>query len=137
MNAKPRFVFDANALVSALLFRDSTPDRALRKALSSGETLLSDECIAELSEVLSRPKFDRYLTREERDLFLTKLIQRSILVDVTQSVKECRDPQDDKYLALAAAGQAQAIVSGDSDLLSMKVFQGIPILSPAEFLSSG
>lgn len=136
MSDRPRFVFDANAVVSAALFKGSTPDRALRLALSSGQTLLSSESVAELLDVLARPKFDRYLTRQERDLFLTKLIQRGTLVDVVELVQACRDSDDDKYLALAAAGQAACIVSGDNDLLTLKSFRGIPILSPVEFLAS-
>jgi predicted nucleic acid-binding protein len=48
----------------------------------------------------------------------------------------CRDPRDDKYLALAAAGLAASIVSGDVDLLSLKLFLEIPILSPAQFVET-
>lgn len=44
------------------------------------------------------------------------------------------DPDDDAVLACALAAQAEAIVSGDSDLLSLKSFQGIPILTAAELL---
>jgi hypothetical protein len=136
MSDKPRFVCDANTLISAALFKGSTPDRALRLALSSGDLLLSRESLAELRDVLARPKFDRYLSRLERDVFLTKLIQRAILIDTVELVQACRDPDDDKYLALAATGQAACIVSGDDDLLALKSFRGIPIHSPAEFLAS-
>jgi uncharacterized protein len=56
-------------------------------------------------------------------------------VEPTETVRECRDPKDDKYLALAAAGQADVIVSSDiRHLLSMHPWRGIPILSPADFL---
>ncbi len=44
----------------------------------------------------------------------------------------CRDPDDDKVLALAIAAQADLIVSGDNDLLVLQPFKGIPILSPAQ-----
>jgi len=135
MNDRQRLVFDANTLVSAALSKGSTPDRALRLALSSGQLLFSSESIAELRDVLARPKFDRYLTRQERDLFLTRLIQRGTLVEVVERVQVCRDPEDDKYLALAADGQAAGIISGDNDLLALKSFRGIPILSPADFVA--
>jgi len=136
MSDSPRVVCDANTIVSAALFKGSTPDRALRFALGSGQLLLSTDTIKELQDVLARSKFDRYLTRPDRDLFLAKLIQRAVLVEVTESVEVCRDPRDDKYLALAAAGQASQIVSGDADLLILKSFRGIPILAPAQFLAS-
>lgn len=135
MSAKPRFAFDANTVISAALFAGSTPDQALRAAFSAGEVLQSFETFAELCDVLSRPKFDRYLTREERELLLTKFIDRATLIEVQTTVQACRDQSDDKYLALAVAGQAIAIVSGDADLLDMNAFQGIPIKSPAIFLA--
>jgi len=51
-------------------------------------------------------------------------------------VEECRDPKDDKYLALAAAGAADVIVSSDArHLLPMHPWRGISILSPADYLA--
>jgi putative PIN family toxin of toxin-antitoxin system len=49
-------------------------------------------------------------------------------------VPVCRDPDDDAVLACAVAAQVDAIISGDSDLLALKQFQGIPILTSAEAL---
>jgi len=45
----------------------------------------------------------------------------------------CRDPKDNKFLALAADGQADYLVSGDRDLRDLSNFNGIPILTPREF----
>ena len=50
-------------------------------------------------------------------------------------VPELRDPNDAKILAAAEAAGAEALITGDRDLLVLKEFQGIPILSPQEFLS--
>jgi predicted nucleic acid-binding protein len=47
----------------------------------------------------------------------------------------CRDPDDDEVLALAVAAKVELIVSGDTDLLSLHSFQGVPILAPAEAVS--
>ena len=135
MSDKSRFVFDANAIISAALFKGSTPDQALTWALGHGQILISRESIIELQEVFARPKFDRYLIQEERDSFLAKLIQLATTVEVSQLVDVCRDPRDDKYLALAITGHASHIISGDADLLVLESFEGIPILSPAEFLA--
>lgn len=135
MSDRPRFVIDASTVVSAALFAGSTPDQAIRLALASGDVLLSVETIGELRDVLARPKFDRYLTRDERDLLLTKLIQRGVVIEITESVQACRDPRDDKYLALAVSGHATCIISGDVDLLSLHPFREMPILSAAEFLA--
>ena len=46
----------------------------------------------------------------------------------------CRDPKDDKFLEVAISGQADVIVSGDEDLLTMNPFSGIPIITPRAFL---
>jgi len=135
MSDRPRFVFDANSLISAALFKGSTPDLAFRRALRDGTLLASNATISELSAVLARRKFDRYLTCEERDLFLAKYIQRATLVDVTISVQLCRDPKDDMYLALAQSGNANCIVTGDADLRDLGRFEDIVILTPKEFLT--
>jgi len=57
-------------------------------------------------------------------------------VEPAEIVRECRDPKDDKYLAPAAAGRADVIVSSDArHLLSMHPWRGIAILSPADYLA--
>jgi putative PIN family toxin of toxin-antitoxin system len=89
---------------------------------------------SELTEVLGRKRFDRYLTSEEREQFLCLFLDAGIIVDITETIRECRDPKDDKFLELAVSGQASCLVSGDPDLLVMNPFRGIPILTPAEFL---
>ena len=65
-----RIVFDTNVLVSALLFAESKPAQAFFTALRRGTILTSLAALHELSEVLHRKKFDKYLTIEERELFL-------------------------------------------------------------------
>lgn len=135
MSDKPRLVFDAGVVVSAALFQGSTPDLALRRGLQSGELLASNATVTELTEVLARPKFDRYLTRDERDSFLVKYVQRVQLIEVTSEIELCRDPKDDKYLQLALDGRASFIVSGDNDLVDLHSLAGIEILSPSDFIA--
>jgi predicted nucleic acid-binding protein len=55
-------------------------------------------------------------------------------VIITERIAACRDATDDKFLELAVAGGADAIVSGDADLLALDPFRGIPILTPAKFV---
>lgn len=131
---KPRFVFDTNTLISAVLFTESTPGRALRQALETGVLLASPDTLIELAGVLGRARFDPYLTLEEREEFLTALVARVEIVDPVEEVRVCRDPDDDKFLALAVAGGAEALISGDRDLLALHPFRGIPIVSAAELL---
>ena len=131
---KPRYVLDTNVLVSALLFEGSKPGQAVRRALRIGIVLASTDTLDELARVLEREKFSRYITREERDAFLAALVKRVELVEPTVSVRVCRDPDDDKFLELAVAGEADLLVSSDRDLLDLHPFRTIAILTPAEFL---
>lgn len=134
MASELRYVFDANVIVSALLFRDSTPATAFHEALVRGTILVSQPIIEELSDVLRRPKFDRYVTSDERDRFLVALIHRAELVVVAESVQACRDPKDDQILELAISGRSSHIITGDDDLLTLNPFRGVQVLAPAAFL---
>ncbi|MDE2786880.1 MAG: putative toxin-antitoxin system toxin component, PIN family [Chloroflexota bacterium] len=135
MTPRPRIVFDTNVIVSADLFEDSVPATALWLALDLGSLLMSEALIEELRMVLSKPRFDRYATRAEREEFLRDLTRETETVEITEPVQACRDPDDDKILELAVNGRADYIVTGDDDLLVMNPFRGIPIIRPAEFLA--
>ena len=136
MPTEPHFVFDTNALVSALLLKNSVSRQAFDKALKAGKILISSATMAELNDVLKREKFEKYITEEERVQFLTAFVREAKLVEVTETVTDCRDPKDNKFLELAVSGNAVCIVSGDKDLLDLQPFRGIPIVPPREFLSS-
>jgi uncharacterized protein len=131
-----RFVFDTNVIISAFLFSQSKPRQALDQAQYIGIILLSISVLSELEEILYRPKFDRYLTKQRRQEFLENLTESSQFIDVTKQINECRDLKDNKYLELALSGQAECIVTGDDDLLVLNPSRGIEILSVQEFLVS-
>ena len=136
MSDKLRYVFDTNVTVSAALFDRSLPGQALHAALSRGQLLISHASLAELAEVLGRTKFDRYLTPEEREEFLIRLVREASVVEITQEIRACRDVKDDKFLEIAVCGEACCVVTGDGDMLALHPFRGIPILSPAQFLDT-
>ncbi|MHC5855319.1 putative toxin-antitoxin system toxin component, PIN family [Nostoc sp.] len=136
MTNNRRFVFDTNVLISAFLFSQSKPRQALDQATVIGVIILSNSVLSELEEVLYRPKFDRYLTKERRQEFLEDLTENAQFIDVTEQIDECRDPKDNKYLELALSGQAECIVTGDDDLLVLNPWRGIEILTVQEFLAS-
>ncbi len=136
MTNNRRFVFDTNVLISAFLFSQSKPRQALDQATVIGVIVLSSSVLSELEEVLYRPKFDRYLTKERRQEFLEDLTENAQFIDVTEQINECRDPKDNKYLELALSSQAECIVTGDDDLLVLNPWRGIEILTVQEFLAS-
>ncbi len=131
---RPRIVVDTNALVSRLLLSDSKPWRAMSKAVDEGVVLISDDTLEELAEVLSRGKFDPYVTPKERETFLLLLGRIGERVEIIRRIQACRDEKDDKFLELAVNGEADLMISRDGDLLALHPFMGIPILSPADYL---
>ncbi|WP_080059783.1 putative toxin-antitoxin system toxin component, PIN family [Spirosoma aerolatum] len=131
---KDRFVFDANALISAALSRLPTNAHALKKADSIGTIVYSNETCLEFLDVLFRSKFDKYFSLSVREEIADRFLSRFHEVQVTETVVACRDPKDDKYLALALSAQASCIISGDEDLLILHPFQTILILKATDFL---
>jgi uncharacterized protein len=128
---KIRIVLDSNVILSAALFKNSSPRQAFDKAMTNGQIMMSTATLAELQDIFNRPKFDRYLSKSSRTDFLNDLIA----VEIIQSFSVCRDPKDDKFLELAVNGNADYIVTGDRDLLVLNPFQNIAILSVSEFLA--
>jgi putative PIN family toxin of toxin-antitoxin system len=132
-----RAVIDTNVLLSGLLWRGSA-HAFLEQVRNGTVTILSSpELLAELQEVLARPKFDAILSRSNssRELMLTQISKLAELTDPPPLPQPmCRDPDDDAVLALAIATLADVIVSGDDDLLSLVNFEGIPILNPVQAL---
>ena len=132
-----RAVIDTNVLLSALLW-GGTPRALLEHVRNGTVTLISSQALlAELARVLERPKFDVILLRTNtpRAQSLAEVRQLAEVIDPPPLVQPvCRDPDDDALLALAIAAQADLLISGDDDLLSLGSFEGIPILTPAQAL---
>jgi uncharacterized protein len=136
MTTDLRVVFDTNVVISAMLLPHSVPRQAVDRAMREGRLLISASTTTELNEVIHLPKFDGYLTEEERIEFLTTLVHEAELVNVVEKVTDCRDPRDNKFLELAVSGRATHIISGDADLLTLHPFRGIAVVSPSKFLAS-
>lgn len=130
-----RFVIDTNVLISASFSGRTPPGLVVRHVLAHGHILFSEATFAELETRLWRPKFDRYLSIESRKQLLHDFRAVALWVNVPQGVgtrKFSRDADDDKFLHVALAGGAAALVSGDSDLLDLGSVESVDILSPAE-----
>lgn len=134
MTTEVRTVFETSVAVSAVLLPRSVPRRAFDFAAAVGRLLLSEATLAELDDVLRRPKFDKYAPEPRRLEFLLSLVDLAEVVPVSRRIAVCRDPKDDKFLELAVAGRATHIISGDDDLLTLHPFQGIAIVTAKEFM---
>lgn len=104
-------------------------------ALQQGEILLSAPLALEINRVLYREKFDRYLSHKQRERFLLAFVQSATLIEIDETINVCRDPKDNMLLELAVSGNADMIITGDTDLLALNPFRGIAILSPQAFLN--
>lgn len=132
-----RVVVDTGILVSALISPTGTIGEVLH-ALRDGRftAIYSTSMMLEVTEVLSRPKIQEKYHIQPGDIeALINLVRlRGELIIPKQSITACRDPKDNKFLEAALAGEADAIVTGDDDLLVLNPFEGVDILRPAELL---
>jgi uncharacterized protein len=133
-----RVVFDTSTLIGAALKFGSTPWMALNLAFDRCNVFVSSDTIAELEDALSRPRIARYIPRAGREEFVAWYRRNTEPVATpdlnTMEIKpRCRDPKDDKFLALALSSRAQTIVSSDHDLLALHPWSGIAIVTPAQF----
>jgi putative PIN family toxin of toxin-antitoxin system len=124
-------------VVSALLW-GGTPERLIDLAGEGAVALVTSQTLlAELAELLNRPKLAAKLARDAQSAeeIVARYRELAELIE-TPAIEEVRlrDPDDAAVLACAIAAHAEAIVSGDKDLQSLGTYQDIPILSPAQCL---
>ncbi len=130
-----RAVIDTNVFISAALFKGNTSRLVDAWKNRKFVYLISAESLKEYARVLSYPKFN--LTENE----IRHILEEQLLPFVeTVKVKEkilniLKDKDDEKFLNCAAQGKADFIVSGDGELLALKTYKQIKIMSAAEFLS--
>lgn len=130
-----RVVIDTNVWISSLL-RPSRDHADAVAALWKRATVLYPAAVLdELIDVLGRKKIRRYVSPQSALDLVARFTARAELVEITETIKASRDPDDDKFLELAVAGKADMIVTGDTDLLDLHPFRDIAILSPREALS--
>lgn len=132
-----RLVLDTNTVVSGLLWQ-GLPGKLIDAAQEKSVSLYTSALLlAELRGVLERAKFARQL--ESRGLDVVTIFDgfaalASIVTPAIITPTVANDPADDSVLACALAAQADLIVSGDTHLLGLKTYHGIPIVTAAEAL---
>lgn len=132
--AIPRWVLDTNVVLSALIRPGGTSGR-LRLAWQSQwfVPLVSRPTAAELIHVLAYPKF-KLAPEEQHDLLADYLpwVEIFRVPDPPPRTPACRDPHDVPFLQLAVAAKADALVTGDADLLVLAPARGLAIITPAQ-----
>ena len=118
-----RAVFDTNVLISYLLTQRPPIATLIDVHLMREEIVpvMAPELLEELDRVLQYPKLQQYYTEEKRTRFVALLMALSEMVELPETIPQiCRDPDDDKFVACAVAGDAEVIVSGDDDLVALE-----------------
>ncbi len=132
-----RAVLDSNVLVSYLLTHRPPMATLLDYHLARDDFVLvtAPELLAELDRVLGYSKLQRYYTEQDRTLFVAMIMALGDVAELPEMIPRIsRDPDDDRVIACAVAGEADVIVSGDEDLLALNRVGDIPILTAARFL---
>jgi putative PIN family toxin of toxin-antitoxin system len=131
-----RVVLDTNVVVSGLLRAKGNPAQVLALALAGALQVAHDKRIlAEYADVLARPKF-KFDTGRVREV-LTKLEADGLAVDAsTEQNLELPDPDDEPFLAVALAGQADYLVTGNLADYPAERRRGCKVVSPAEFMEA-
>ena len=136
MGARPHLVIDTNVWVSLILWQSPMLAAVLDRAVTQFQVIGSRETLAELQATLGKPKFAAKISATERQLVFEVVIKATKLVDAVESVTDCRDPSDNKFLELAISGGAMNIITGDNDLLVLHPWRGVSILTPRQFVEA-
>ena len=129
-------LLDTNVIISALCFPFSKPRKAFDLAIKNGNLSTSEDTFNELKTVLLKQKFDTYIELSLRQEFLKQYSKLCKTVQISQKIDICRDKKDNKFLELALNGNADYIITGDSDLLILNPFENIKIITPDSYLNT-
>jgi len=130
-----RVVVDTNVFISSLLNTEGNPRKVIDLWRFEKITLcLSKEILAEYFAVLGRFGLSEEPEGEELVQLFQKRYNQVFLTSVPTILAISEDPADNKFIECAVAADAKYIISGDRHLLNPKVFKGIRILPPTEFL---
>ena len=133
-DSKPRIILDTNVIISGVLFKGAVVRRLLLLALNEYQLVFSQATWDELAVVLQRDSFEKHMPLGARLRVLADLAGLIEVVPVTSIVADCRDPKDNKFLAVAVDAGVSTIVTGDADLLVLNPYKGVSICTPAGFM---
>lgn len=129
---KEKIIIDTNNLISALGWEGKS--RVLFHRVTKGEFQLfvSVDQLAEIKRVLRYPKLK--FTNNQISRFLTILSEIAKIIQIKRRINIVRDPDDNMLIEAAIESKALYIITGDDDLLTLKEYNGVKIISVSEFL---
>jgi putative PIN family toxin of toxin-antitoxin system len=129
-----RVVFDTNIFISALVIPGSLAEKAILKVIEGGDILvISRDIINEVLSVLSS-KFSR--DREALSHVAVMLSELGELVKPIKKVRIFKDEPDNRILECAIHGRADVLVTGDKEILQLREYKGIKMVSLKEYVES-
>ena len=127
-----RVVIDTNIWISFLIGKHLA---GLHRHIDSGrvEVVTCEAQLRELADVLNRPRIRKYISEVQAETFLDLLCEIALMVEPVQGPTICRDPKDDYLLYTAIAAQADYLVSGDNDVLTLDYIVDTKIITYTDF----
>lgn len=132
-----RIVIDTNIFVRYLI----RPSVAIKELLEvrwlsdQVQVVTAPELVAELTEVIQRPKIQAYIQPQQAQVILGTIGRKAELLPPLGAIPPyTRDPKDDKFVACALLGDAQYLVSVDEDILVLTQVEGVQMVTPYAFL---
>lgn len=127
-----KVIIDTNLFISFLIGKRLV---SLKQTLVSSiiQLVFSEQNISELKIVTSRPKFQKYFNQDDVSDLIDLIQAIGKIVIITREPDLCRDPKDNFLLALSDKGKADYLVTGDTDLLSIREYKGTKIIAIDEF----
>ena len=132
-----KVVIDTNVVISGCFFNG--PSKQVVRAVVDGRANAAaspdilDEYLEVVDDMMER-KARKYASKYRGDIFHAFTAKLDI-EEPKREVSVCRDPDDDKFLECAIEAKALYIISGDSDLLDLESFEGVEIITAAQFCS--
>ena len=130
----PKVIIDTNVWISGIFWKGSNPYKITKRVVRMEIlTFFSDETFREWDEkvrniAISFGATDDYL------FFRKNLLRLAKFVYPKEKIEICRDVKDNKFLDVALVSEAEFVISGDLDLVSLKKFRNITIITPSKFL---
>ena len=125
---KSRVILDTNLWISLFLIKSN---------LKNYRQIFNDniEIIDELIDVCCRPKFQKYFEKTDIEELVLLIHRNCTYVKIRSKLKACKDPKDDFLLNLSIDAHANYLITGDKDLLQLKMIGKTTILPFSEFIS--
>jgi putative PIN family toxin of toxin-antitoxin system len=130
-----KIILDTNLWISFLISKKfSQLDKLIEKNRIT--LIFSNELLEEFIDVVSRPKFEKYFSKDDIEKILEYFDQYGELIEVKSDIKICRDEKDNFLLNLSTDSKAEYLITGDKDLLILENIKSTKILTFTEFIET-